>query len=186
MSERPWRITRDTLDQPQRELYDAIAAGPRGSVPAPFHVLLASPEVAAPAQQLGAVMRYGTDMPRKYAELAILCTARVWGTAYEWQAHAPEAARQGVPAAVIEAIRQDREPAFDDPDMALVYRFAMTAHRGRGAVPDELFEAAVARFGRKAVVELTALLGYYALLAMTMNVFGVSEGVSPFAPADAV
>jgi 4-carboxymuconolactone decarboxylase len=179
MADRPWRIAREDLDDDQRRVYDAIAAGPRGHVPAPFHVLLASPEVAAPAQQLGEVMRYRTEMPRRYAELAILCTSRVWGAGYEWQAHAPEAARQGVPEAVIEAIRAGREPAFDDADMALVYRFAMSVHRDRN-VSDALFEAAVARFGRKAVVELTALLGYYSLLAMTLNVFRVSEAPSPF------
>lgn len=181
MTDRPWRITREELNDEQRRVYDAIAAGPRGHVPAPFHVLLASPEIAGPAQQLGAVMRYRTAIPRRCAELAILCTSRVWRVGYEWQAHAPEAARQGVPETVIEAIREDREPQFEDADMALVYRFAMTLHRER-EVPDELFDAAVARFGRPAVVELTALLGYYAMLGMTLNVFGVSEAPSPFPP----
>ena len=183
MSERPWRISRETLDERQRQVYDDIAAGPRGRVPAPYHVLLANPDVAAPAQALGAVMRYGTDMPRKYAELAIICTSRVWGTGYEWHAHAPEAARQGVPDAVIEAIRLEREPQFADPDMALVYRFAMSALRTR-QVGDEVFDAMLARFGRTAVAEVTALIGYYSLLAVTMNVFKVSEAPSPFPSGD--
>src|SRR5579885_2889146 len=42
------------LDPAQRRIWDEIAAGPRGGVPAPLQIWLKSPELAARAQHLGA------------------------------------------------------------------------------------------------------------------------------------
>jgi 4-carboxymuconolactone decarboxylase len=44
------------------------------------------------------------------------------------------------------------------------------------------FEAAVAQFGHPGVVELVVLCGYYTLIAMTLNSFGITppEGEEPF------
>ncbi len=40
-------------------------------------------------------------------------------------------------------------------------------------VPDDLFAAAQARFGEKAVVELAGLLGYYSMLAICLRIYRV-------------
>jgi 4-carboxymuconolactone decarboxylase len=51
-------------------------------------------------------------------------------------------------------------------------------------VSDTTFKQAVDRFGHTVVVNLVGLLGYYALVAMTLNVFDMrAEGQSslPFA-----
>lgn len=184
MAEQDWKLAPEALTADQRRVYDEIAAGPRHSVPAPFHVLLASPETAEHAQRLGAFLRFRSELPRRLFELAVLVTAKTWGAGYEWSVHAPSAEREGVPAAVVEAIRTGTEPRFDDDDMALVYRFAEAFHRTRRA-PRDLSEAAIARFGRKAVVELTAILGYYAFLAMQLGLADVRVTPWPFADAPA-
>jgi 4-carboxymuconolactone decarboxylase len=53
-----------------------------------------------------------------------------------------------------------------------VFDFASTFYERRN-VPDELFAAAVARFGEKTVVELASILGYYSMLAIVLNLFRV-------------
>ncbi|HVV93816.1 MAG TPA: carboxymuconolactone decarboxylase family protein [Hyphomicrobiales bacterium] len=182
MAESDWKLAPEAMSEAQRRVYDEIAAGPRKSVPTPFHVLLASPRTAEHAQRLGAFLRYDSELPRPLYELAVLVTAEAWGAGYEWSVHAISAAREGVPAEVIEAIRHGKEPAFADPDMALIWRFASTFHRTR-RIPPDLAEAAIARFGKKAAVELTAILGYYAFLAMQLGLADIRVTPWPF-PGD--
>ncbi|MCS0504294.1 carboxymuconolactone decarboxylase family protein [Ancylobacter mangrovi] len=161
-----------TLDTEQRRIFEDIGRPRAGQVPAPFHIYVESPELAATAQAVGAFCRYRTGLSPRLSETAILTTAAYWGAAYEFGVHAGEARKAGVPEAEIAALEAGRRPDFDDPDAALVHDFAAAVYRHR-EVPDELFEAAVARFGRRTVVELTGLLGYYSMLAIALRVFRV-------------
>jgi 4-carboxymuconolactone decarboxylase len=171
MTERSTPFTRDALTPEQQLVFDAIAAGPRGNVPAPFHIFLQSPELADRVQQLGGLLRYGTGLPPRLSELAILVTARHWGAAYEWSVHEREAGKAGVPEPVIRAIAEGMPPPLDGDD-AVVYDFAAAFYAKRD-VPDALFDAAVARFGKRTVVELSSILGYYSMLAIVLSIFRV-------------
>ena len=172
----------NTLSEEQRQVYDAIAAGPRSGVPGPLAAWLQSPGLAERAQELGAYCRYGSALPPRLSELAILVTAAHWRSGYEWYVHAPIALRSGVGEAAVEAIRRGEEPAFDDPEQRVVHRFAtelLTTCR----VADETFQRALAAFGPRAVVDLVGILGYYGLISMTINAFEipVPDGADPFA-----
>ena len=56
------------------------------------------------------------------------------------------------------------------PEEALIVGFAWELARD-GRVSDATFEAAKARYGNKGVIELSALIGYYTMLAV---IFGTS------------
>ena len=161
------------LSADQRAVFDAIKAGPRGTVPRIFHLLLESPDLAALVQELGAFCRYRTGLPPHLSELAILVVAQHWEAAYEWRIHIGEARKAGVPEASIAAIEAGRRPDFRDADSALIYDFATTFFR-QNDVSDALFEGAVARFGRRTVIELAAILGYYSMLAIAIRIFRLS------------
>jgi len=165
-------LSPQTLTPEQKAVYDSIAAARKGSVPTPFHIFLQSPELADRAQQLGSLLRYRTGLTPRQSEIAILVTAKHWDEEYEWSVHAPEARKAGVAEDVIEAIRTGTRPASLAGDDALVYEFANTFYAKRD-VPDEVFERAVTRFGQKSVVELSAILGYYSMLAIVMRVYRV-------------
>lgn len=167
-----------TMSAEQRRVLDAILSGPRGNLDGPFLAWVHSPELADNAQQLGAFCRYGTRLELRLTELAILVTASWWQSQAEWQIHAPIAAEAGLDDAVIEALRQGREPSFTRDDEALVYRLGTTLYATR-RVDDALYAEAVAAFGEPAVVELVGVFGYYALVAMTLNVFEVRRGSAP-------
>lgn len=162
----------EKLNPRQREVYDAIASSPRGVVRGPLAVWLNRPELADLAQSLGRYCRYDTLLPPNLSELAILVTARVWNAEFEWQAHKKIALSAGVSPAVVEAIRLNKTPEFSNPDEELVYRFSLSAQRDR-QVDKALFDEAVLRFGKEAIVDLTGFLGYYGLISMTINVFDV-------------
>ena len=164
-------LKRDTLSAEQLRVFDAIAAGPRGTVPAPFHIFLQSAELADRVQQLGELLRYRTGLPPRLSELAILVTASHWGAEYEWSVHEREARKAGVPDRVIGAIAAGTAPALSGDD-ALIYDFAHTFYTQRD-VPTPLFDAAVARFGQRTVVELGSILGYYSMLAIVLKIFRV-------------
>lgn len=171
-----------TMAPDQRRVLDAILSGPRGNLDGPFLAWIHSPALADHAQRLGAFCRYGTRLETRLTELAILFTAAWWQSQAEWQIHAPIAREAGVSDAVIEALRAGREPTFEHDDEALVHRLGRTLYTTR-RVDAALYADAVATFGETAVVELVGVFGYYALVAMTLNVFEVRRGSEslPFA-----
>ncbi len=166
------------LSEDQKHVYDKIADGPRGGVRGPFAVLLHSPGVADPVQALGAHLRYGGVLPGRLRELAILTTARHWSARYEWYAHAPIAAKEGLEPAIIEAIAERRTPEFSAPDEATVYGFCREV-LDKGRAGDETYAKVVELFGTEGVVELVAVAGYYSLLSMALNTFDVEPPGDP-------
>jgi len=166
-------LARDELSPEQKALFDSIASTRGGVVPTPFHVLAESPQLASLTQALGAFCRYRTGLSPKLSELAVLITAAHWGADYEFGVHAPEALKAGIPHAVIDALRDGNTPSFDDDESRLIHAFASVFYATRD-VPDGLFEEAVARFGRRRIVELAGVLGYYSGLAMLLRIFRVT------------
>ena len=100
------------LDADQRRVYDAIVAGPRGQVQGPLKVWLQSAQLADRAQALGAFCRFGTSLPPRLSELAIITMGAHWRAGFEWFAHAPLAIKAGVDPAAVEAIRTSKPPKF--------------------------------------------------------------------------
>ncbi|AXE96362.1 carboxymuconolactone decarboxylase family protein [Paraburkholderia terricola] len=154
----------------QKAVLDEILSGPRGNLNGPFLGWIHSPELAQHAQRLGAFCRYRTGLPLRLSELAILVTAARWRAQAEWTIHHPIALQAGVAEADAEAIRQRRRPVFADADDALIHDFASELYDTQ-RVSDATYAKAVERFGHQVVINLVGLLGYYALVAMTLNVF---------------
>ena len=69
----------------------------------------------------------------------------------------------------IAAIEQGRRPKTLAEDEQLVYDLVTELLANKG-VSDATYATAMQRYGEDGVVELTSVVGYYALLAMVMNV----------------
>ena len=167
----------------QRRVHDAIVAGPRGVVEGPLRVWLHNPGFADRAQALGAFCRFGSSLPPQVSELAILVTAAFWRAPFEWHAHAPLALKAGIDPQVVEAIRVGVTPPLPHEEQAAAHAFARELTEAR-SVSDATYDRTVAALGLPAVVELVGLLGYYTLIAMTINAFQVplpSGTPDPFA-----
>ena len=170
----------ESLTAEQRRIRDAIAAGPRGGARGPFPALLRSPQLAERAAALGEFLRFGTSLPPRLSEMAILITARAWTAQYEWFAHAQLARKGGLSDEIIDALAQRRRPEQMQADEAALYEFCTEMHT-RHEVSDATYQKAVATFGEHGVVEIIGLSGYYVLVAMTLNVAQVPlpEGTEP-------
>ncbi len=153
----------------QRDAAAELVAGPRGGVIGPFKPLLYSPELMTRVQRTGEFLRYNTGLDKRLTELAILIVAQHWGQPVEWNIHYPIALGAGVRAADADAIGRGDKPTFPDGGQQTVYEFCQTLLTKRG-VSDATYATAVQHFGEAGVVNLTALCGYYTMLAMVMNV----------------
>lgn len=173
-------LTPQDMTPAQRRVHDLIVAGRRGRFGGPFQLLIRAPEICEHAAELGEHLRWGTSLPDRLSELAIIATARFWRAQYEWYAHAPLAEKAGVPPAAIEAIRLGEEPSFTKADEALVYRICRELQRSQ-RLSDSTFEEAIATLGETGLVEVIAILGYYTLIGNTLNAFQVPlpEGATP-------
>jgi 4-carboxymuconolactone decarboxylase len=147
-------------------------SGIRGRVPAPMIAWLKNPELARRGQKLGELLRYQTTLEPRLSELAILITARHWTAHYEWSVHKREGLKAGMDPEVIAAIAGRRAPVLRDEAERAIYDVSTTLLATR-RVPDALYRRGVAALGERGMVELVGLLGYYALVAMTLNVFEI-------------
>lgn len=170
----------EDMDAEQKQVVDTIVAGPRKGFYGPFLPLIYSPVLLDRVQELGLHCRYNSSLPPALSELLILISARHWTAQFEWYSHTETAEKAGVPRAAIEAIRVRQEPVLPDPDQDALYRFAHEYYMS-GKVSDATFETAVSRFGRRGVVDIVGIMGYYALMSMALNVFEepLPEGVEP-------
>jgi len=156
----------------QKHVQDIIASGPRGQVRGPLAIWLRRPELAVRAQALGEYCRYNSSLPKRLSELAILVTARHWGAEFEWLAHQKHALDAGLSGDLIEAIRIGQVPVFADPQEQAVYDIATVLYRDR-RLTDGLYASGLTALGEDSLIDLIGVLGYYALISMTINAFDV-------------
>lgn len=173
----------DTMDSAQRAVHDRIVSGPRGRIQGPLRAALYNAELADKWQALGALLRYGTGLPPRLSEIAILVTGRACRSPFEWYAHRIEGEKAGLEAPFLDALLAQTEPPGMSADDAIVWRYAVELNR-HDSVSDATYAAAVERFGPRTVVELTALIGYYTMVAMTLNCHEIPlpEGVAAAFP----
>jgi 4-carboxymuconolactone decarboxylase len=172
------------LSPEQRRLCDALTTGARGSaaggievaadgaLAGPFNAMLHHPGVGDPLQALGAALRYAGVLTVRCRELAVLLVAAHHRSGYEWHAHVPIARRAGFTDAQLEQVLARCAPDMEDPAERAVVA-AVRALLKHGDLDDGAYRSAADTLGDAALVELTALVGYYALLALQLRVFRV-------------
>ncbi len=141
-----------------------------GSLRGPFDAMLRHPAVGEPLQALGAALRYRGTLSDRSRELVILRVAGVRGSAFERAAHEPIARRAGLTDDQLAALAADAVVGWADP----VEHTADVAARTllhHDPVDDDIHRAWVDVLGEAGLVEVTALVGYYGLLADLLRVF---------------
>lgn len=153
----------------QRAAARELAATPRGGVIGPFVPALRSPEFMTLLQRLGEYLRYRSALGPRLTELVILLTARAWTQQVEWALHVAAARAAGLSAATIAAIAAGRRPAKLKSDETVVYEFFGELENTR-TVTDATYARARTVLGERGIVDLLGVAGYYAALAMLLNV----------------
>ena len=172
--------TLDTMGDAQRRVHDKIVAGRRGKIQGPLRAALHNADLADRWQALGELLRYNTGLTPRQSELAILVTGRDCNSPFEWHAHRLEAERVGLSAAVIDALLVKAMPDGLSDDEACVVQFAIELNHSN-SVSDATYAQTLQQLDERRVVELTALIGYYTMVAMTLNAHHIPlpEGAAP-------
>ena len=178
---RPLPFNPKQFNEEQISVYETILNGPRGEVVGPLKVWLKSPSLAMKAQDLGKFARYETSLSPIMSELAILVTARIWSSGFEWSHHAPIALATGLEQHVVDALSFAKIPAFNDEKLKLIFQFCVELHRDH-KVSDTTYSKAYETLGETTVIELVAICGYYGFISMTINSFAVPDGEGPSLP----
>ena len=95
--------------------------------------------------------------------------AREFNQQYEWTAHERGARRVGVADEVIDVIKHDRSTSGLPEKEATAIEFGRAMLRGNRQVPPELFAKMVSLFGERGTIEITMVMGDYAMTAMLLN-----------------
>ena len=147
-------------------IVDSIVAS-RGALQGPFTMFLHSPELAGRLAHLGAYVRFEGSLDMRVRVLAAMTVARELEALYVWGAQTGGARKLGVPEATITAIHEGHSRGVPPEDAQIVdaTRALMQKHR----LDDATAKALRARFGDDGFIQLTGAIGYYAMLAMTVN-----------------
>ena len=187
----------------QLSIRDSILSSrPTTGLSGPFGPWIAAPKIAGPAQQLGSAVRYGTSLSVRESELVILLTGAKFESATEFEIHVGEAHRVGIGWDVIRSIprkgfslmkvkecvipmleieHSDGNENF--PEMAhekakarevAIVLFASELLQTNTVCDETYAETRRLLDGRdSALVEITAIVGYYAFVSYTLNVFKI-------------
>lgn len=165
-------VRRADLDQQGRAEFDLLAnrsggaslAGLRG----PGGLNLHSPRAAACLNGLSRYLRYESGMSARVREIAILTTAREMDQPFEWAMHEPNALKEGVPPATIDAIRHGGATVGLDETDAVIVDLGRQVF-GKHKVDAALFARARGIFGDRGLVELVMLMGNYSAVAALLT-----------------
>ncbi|MBY8863366.1 carboxymuconolactone decarboxylase family protein [Nocardia sp. CA2R105] len=195
-TERLRRLTPEDLDDAQRAVYDLIAGGDRakgpqhfpllaedGSLNGPFGVMLHAPGIGAVLQDLGAAIRFRTDLTARIREIAILQVAQAMGSEFEWWAHERVGRAVGLTDDELLSLAVGGFHSDDPTENASAVFCANLL--SSNVVTDSEFASAEEHLSAEQMINLTVLVGYYRTLAQLMQVFVIGvPGRNPADPAD--
>ena len=176
-------VTRESVREDLRNTFDEVSSGPGGVGTGPMSILKHSPELAKRAIPLFSYVRNESTVPPKARELAMLTTARAMDCPYIWHAHVSLGRTAGLSEGLLSAL-QDKQPLPEmSPEESAVLNLGMEFFLTR-RVSQDTFQAALDQFGQQSFVELTTLMGYYAMLAFNANAvdLGVPHNLNGEAP----
>jgi len=167
--------TRESVPQDQLAAFDEMVSQ-RGSVPdiGPISVMINVPELARRGEHFRAYIRGDeSSLPLNVRELAMILTAREMDCQFIWNAHCAFARQAGLSDGLVNNLRDKKDLHTLSAEEAAVVDYGWELFRTR-KVSQPVYDAALALFGVRGLVELTNLLGYYSSLAFNINAFDVS------------
>jgi len=175
MARLPNMTNRDEVPAELREAYDRVAELRGGSVSGPYGVLLHSPEAAIRGAALSNYLRWNSAPSAVQRETAILALARHLDARVMWAGHVRIGREAGVREGLIEAIETGVDASELPAEEGEIVRYVRELFE-TNRVSDATFDALHARLGDQGIVDLTALLGYYAFVGATLNAFEIEPG----------
>ena len=161
------QLTMDQLSDAQKPLGEQVMKVSSVGLGGPYNPIMRSPVLGQRLFDLFHYLRWETSVPTKLNEFAILIIGRQWRSQVEWYAHAPLAAKAGLPADIIAELKTGKRPSGMAEDEAVVYDF-VTELTTTQKVSDETYGRAKKIFNDQQIVDLTGVAGNYVMVAMML------------------
>jgi len=160
--------------RPELADVEARILAERGRVSLLYQVLLNSGPIASGWERMLTAVRNQTTVPGDLRELIILRVAVLNRAAFEFDAHAPIAEREGVSPDKIEAVKEAiLGDAFNQRErQVLALTDAMTREVN---VPDPLMAELQQHYGAQQLVELVATVAAYNMVSRFLVALNVSH-----------
>ena len=152
-----------------------------GHIRGPFSMLLHSPKLAEQILPLVTFVREGSVIEPHLRFAGILTAAREREAAYVWAAQVEQAHKNGIRPELIDLIRSKGDPAKLPEDEREVVNYVRQLMRTNRVEP-ATFEALKKKHDAQWLLELTAIVNFFAFVAGICNAFEVA----PPAGGDAI
>lgn len=159
----------ESMNDAQRAAAEALIAGPRKGVKGPFIPLMRSPALLERLASVGEYLRFESTLPANVNEFVMSIIARELGNQFEWATHYPLAIKAGVSETTLKELAQGARPGSMSDEEADAWEFTFELLHRHG-VCDLTYDAALERWGERGVVEMGALIGYFACVCWIMNI----------------
>ena len=174
MARIPLVRNREDIAPEHYPLFEELAAL-RGFISGPSTVVLNSPPLARPWNEVSEYLHRKSLVEDPHAELAVMATAREKDCRYVYSAHVRIGRRVGVPEAAIECVRDKAGTAGLAAHDAMVITYTRQLLR-QNRVEQPVFDFLLQAHGAPWLVELTTWIGRYGALAGIINAFEVPAG----------
>lgn len=150
----------------------------RGLVPGPHKIWLANPKLSRTIVPTGAYYQTESTLTKAEIEIATSVINGHWRAAYANYEHEKIGVEQGhLAPEKVQALIAGLPASFDDPRQQVVYELAAALAAAR-VVPLGLFRRAQGLLGDAGIVDVTALMGWFTTISLTLMAYDV--------PSDAV
>ena len=174
------------VETPVAEMDDATRAAYeytlelRGVVPGPHRIWLANPKLSRTIVPTGAYYQTESSLTKAEIEIATNVINGHWRAAYSNYEHEKIAIEQGhLAPEKVAALIAGLPTSFDDPRQQVVYELASALAAAR-VVPEGLFHRAQDLLGDKGIVDVTALMGWFTTVSLTLMAYDVPSNTTPF------
>lgn len=145
----------------------------RGLVPGPHKIWLANPALSRTIVPTGAYFQAESSLTKAEIEIATSVINGHWGAAYANYEHEKIGVEQGhLAPEQVAALIAGLPTSFTDPRQQVVYELASTLATAR-VVPVSLFRRAQDLLGDKGIVDVTALMGWFTTVSLTLMAYDV-------------
>jgi 4-carboxymuconolactone decarboxylase len=170
----------EQMPAPMREAFD-FTAELRGQVPGPHRIWASNPGLLTVLAPVGAYFQNASTLSKAEIEIAACVICGRWGAA--WVTHEHEKIAElvaGLEPVKVEALIAGLPTAFDDERQQVVYEIAATLAAAR-VLPHGVFRRAQRLLGDAGISDVTALLGWFTAVSLTLKAYDVPSDATGLA-----
>jgi 4-carboxymuconolactone decarboxylase len=162
----------DEMPADMKDAYD-FTMKLRGLVPGPHKIWLANPTLSRTIVPTGAYYQTESTLTKAEIEIVTNVINGRWGAAYGNYEHEKIGIEQGhLEPEKVAALIAGLPTAFDDSRQQVVYELA-TALAAARVIPLGLFRQAQELLGDAGIVDVTALMGWFTTVSLTLMAYDV-------------